>query len=69
MQGLGHDASRIITSLGSSYSYESLKETIYAYFEPAEVRTDSKLQFQNAKRGPKQTPKDFANKLDHLVHL
>jgi hypothetical protein len=69
LQGLGHDASRIIPRLGSSYSYKTLKETMYAYFEPAEARAARKLQFQNAKREPKQTPRDFANKLDDLAHL
>ena len=69
LDGLGHDGAYIIDRLGPSYSYSSLRDTLFNYYEPEESRGARSLQFQNAKREPKQSPRDFANKLDDLARL
>ena len=69
LDGFGHEGSRIIARLGLNYTYASLRSALFKYFEPEEGRAARTLQFQNSKRVPKQSPREFANKLDDLARL
>lgn len=67
LKSFGMDALRLAQRLGAVYTFESLVEVLYQYYEPKESKQAKQLKLNTIIRSPKESARDFANRVQDLV--
>jgi len=64
---LGLDATRLLARLPAAYHFADVVNHMMNYYEPQSERSSLQISFQAAQRDPKDTPREYANKLQDLA--